>query len=211
MILFLIALARATCGLDAPITDLNCDGTPVEEASPIDPADPACAAYYEPGTTDDGFHGYDLYGCAVPTFHLDEDDDGLIAGPVQLPPPSADREGATRSFRCDNCPERTNPLQDDADCDDVGDVCDNCPDTPNPTQRDEDEDNVGDVCDNCRTTRNHDQRDSDGDGIGDACDEEDRLTGSRVCAVDPRSATALMVCLALLTVRRRGGRRARRR
>ena len=57
----------------------------------------------------------------------------------------------------DNCPRVFNPLQEDADGDDVGDACDNCPTVPNP-----------------------DQQDSNGNGIGDACD----LDEGNVCTID---------------------------
>ena len=70
----------------------------------------------------------------------------------------------------DNCPINWNPLQEDYDGDDLGDVCDDCTDT--------DGDGYGNpgfpvnTCpdDNCPDDYNPGQEDYDGDGIGDACD-----------------------------------------
>ncbi len=93
----------------------------------------------------------------------------------------------------DNCPDDTNPGQEDVDTDGVGDVCDNCPTVPNPSQADSNGNGIGDACevcldsdgdsipdpnqgaectpaDNCPTVPNPGQADADHDGIGDACD-----------------------------------------
>ena len=91
----------------------------------------------------------------------------------------------------DNCPEDSNPGQQDADGDALGDACDNCPSTPNAGQEDFDRDGSGDVCDedvdgdgtgngadNCLLQVNPDQSDQDVDGRGDICDN---------CAGDPNS------------------------
>lgn len=112
------------------------------------------------------------------------------------PPPDLDKDGIPDTI--DNCPGIPNPLQEDLDNDQIGDVCDpdqdgdgicdpgvaegtggcrydrghadNCPRIPNVGDRDVDNDGVGDFCDNCHTTPNQDQKDRDQDGHGDACD-----------------------------------------
>ena len=58
----------------------------------------------------------------------------------------------------------------DMDNDTVNDPSDNCPNVSNPGQEDVDYDTFGDVCDNCEDIFNPEQKDADTDGTGDICD-----------------------------------------
>jgi MYXO-CTERM domain-containing protein len=110
-----------------------------------------------------------------------------------------DSDGDGIADGSDNCPNKPNPDQSNADGDDQGDVCDadddndgvrdsvdNCPKIPNDEQTDTDGDGKGNVCDsdddgdgvvdgqdNCPQTPNPAQVASDADGTGDACDDSD--------------------------------------
>jgi agmatine/peptidylarginine deiminase len=82
--------------------------------------------------------------------------------------PDMDSDGSGDG--CDNCPDLSNPGQEDGDADRAGDLCDNCPAVANSGQADVDSDGPGDGCDNCPLAPNGDQADFDSDGAGDSCD-----------------------------------------
>jgi hypothetical protein len=85
-----------------------------------------------------------------------------------------DRDADDWASSADNCPDVSNPDQQDADADGIGDACeslvvdtdgdgivdasDNCPGVFNPTQGNRDGDALGDACDPCT--------DADTDGFG---------------------------------------------
>lgn len=70
----------------------------------------------------------------------------------------------------DNCPETSNPNQEDTDNDGVGDVCDA------PDITDSDNDGIPDSEDNCPTIANPNQEDDDNNGIGNACEDTPNTT-----------------------------------
>ncbi len=76
------------------------------------------------------------------------------------PPETRDFDGDGVTDGIDNCPELSNPGQEDVDLDGVGDTC-GAPDS--------DGDGAPDAGDNCPTTYNPDQADANGDGIGNEC------------------------------------------
>ncbi|XP_063591723.1 cartilage oligomeric matrix protein-like [Penaeus indicus] len=99
--------------------------------------------------------------------------------------PDTELSCSSKYCRKDNCVNRPNSGQEDADGDGIGDACDsdadgdglldtsdNCPLIANPGQQDGDSDTHGDVCDNCPVVSNPSQNDVDGDGTGDHCDSD---------------------------------------
>jgi hypothetical protein len=97
----------------------------------------------------------------LPTGNFDYDNPVLAA--VTVEPPDGDNDGVTDED--DNCPDVSNPGQEDSDGDGSGDACD---DTPTG---DDDGDGVDNGEDNCVDVANPNQQDTDGDGVGDACDD----------------------------------------
>jgi len=78
----------------------------------------------------------------------------------------------------DNCPNESNPGQEDPDGDGLGSACDNCPDLPNPGQEDVNGDEVGDAC--CCVGKVGDVNLADGDipSIADISAIVDNLFGN---------------------------------
>ncbi len=101
---------------------------------------------------------------------LDNDGDGTRNsldstpdGDPTPPPADPDTDGDGVLDSADNCDNASNPQQEDADEDGIGDVCDS----------DRDGDNVANVDDNCPDISNEDQTDADRDERGRACDSND--------------------------------------
>lgn len=103
-------------------------------------------------------------------------------------PPDQDKDGVIDSK--DNCPNLSNPDQEDLNNNNIGDKCD-----------DFDLDVVPNNIDNCINAANQDQRDTDGDRIGDKCDvDESRWTEKYPFVIWFVLGFATLVFLALLFV-----------
>ena len=110
-----------------------------------------------PGTGDGEVGGA---GCSEA--QVDGDGDGVCD-------PGALTGGPFGCLGSDNCPNDSNPGQEDSDSDNIGDVCDACP--GGDDDADTDGDGVADFCDDCPLDADDD---SDGDGV---CDSDDACPG----------------------------------
>lgn len=92
----------------------------------------------------------------------------------------------------DNCPQVSNPNQDNEDGNSTGDACE-------VVISDQDEDTIPDEIDNCPAVANVDQSDGDDDGLGDACDDcldvdHDSICDSKdLCPNDPNNACTVTI------------------
>ncbi|MEQ1561405.1 MAG: thrombospondin type 3 repeat-containing protein [Nitrospira sp.] len=102
----------------------------------------------------------------------------------------ADSDGDKITNSKDNCPNISNPDQEDVDNNSIGDVCD-----------DFDHDGVINSVDNCKDVPNYNQKDTDGDKVGDLCDpDESRLTEKYPALVWAGIGFASLVLIGLLFV-----------
>ena len=103
-------------------------------------------------------------GCN-PLYGLDKTKLEDVDAQVIIVDRDTDEDGVVDAI--DNCADLYNPLQENADDDELGDVCDPCPTGSN---HNEDGDAILDGCDNCPQIANDDQANADGDDLGDVCD-----------------------------------------
>ena len=162
-----------SCALDDPDDDgvCNCEDNCPEDKNPKADCDTLSATPDEQCDADDDGVGDLCDSCpndAINDPDLDDRCAFAADGVTVTDNCNGDTDGDGAITDADEPSLHVNPLQEDADSDDLGDACDACPDD---ATNDGDDDGYCEDKDNCPGVKNDDQADMDGDKTGDACDD----------------------------------------